>query len=119
MSRVVVPARVQSLRDALAPATAPPALSRFTAAERRLVGRLRTPFAVQQWLNDLPYNAEAGGETLRTFRGVVRRGTAHCLEAALFAAVTLEQHGYPPLLLSFESIDQLESGQGVERELIE
>lgn len=108
MSRVVVPARVQSLRDALAPATAPPALSRFTAAERRLVGRLRTPFAVQQWLNDLPYNAEAGGETLRTFRGVVRRGTAHCLEAALFAAVTLEQHGYPPLLLSFESIDQLD-----------
>jgi hypothetical protein len=26
----------------------------------------------------------------------------------LFAAVVLEQHGYPPLLLSFESIDQLD-----------
>ncbi|MFN7977757.1 MAG: hypothetical protein U0P30_06440 [Vicinamibacterales bacterium] len=108
MSRFGVPARAQSLREALAPATTPPPRSRFTAAERRLVARLRTPLAVQQWLNDLPYNAEAGGETLRTFRGVVRRGTAHCLEAALFAAVTLEQHGYPPLLLSFESIDQLD-----------
>jgi hypothetical protein len=35
-------------------------------------------------------------------------GTAHCLEAALSAAVILEQHGYPPLLLSFESIDELD-----------
>ena len=46
--------------------------------------------------------------TLRSFRGVVRHGTAHCLEAALAAAVILEQHGYPPLVLSFESIDELD-----------
>jgi len=39
---------------------------------------------------------------------VVRHGAAHCLEAALFAAVVLEQHGYPPLVLSFESIDELD-----------
>jgi hypothetical protein len=45
---------------------------------------------------------------LRSFRGVVRHGCAHCLEAALFAAVVLESHGYPPLLLSFESIDELD-----------
>jgi hypothetical protein len=38
----------------------------------------------------------------------VRRGTAHCLEAALAAAVILEQHRYPPLVLSFESIDLLD-----------
>jgi hypothetical protein len=56
----------------------------------------------------MPYNAERGGETLRSFRGVVRRGIAHCLEAALSAATILEQHGYPPLLLSFESVDQLD-----------
>ncbi|OFW33247.1 MAG: hypothetical protein A3G76_15860 [Acidobacteria bacterium RIFCSPLOWO2_12_FULL_65_11] len=30
------------------------------------------------------------------------------MEAALFAAVVLEQHGYPPLVLSFESIDELD-----------
>ena len=79
------------------------------ARERRLIARLRTPRAVQRYLNALPYNQEPDGRaTLRSFRGVVRDGCAHCLEAALFAAVVLEAHGYPPLLLSFESIDQLD-----------
>jgi hypothetical protein len=83
--------------------------SRFTRQERRLIARLRTPAAVQQYLNDLPYNQEPHGRaTLRSFRGVVREGCAHCLEAALFAAVVLEAHGYPPLVLSFESIDELD-----------
>jgi hypothetical protein len=65
---------------------------------------------VQAWLNALPYNTEPppGRATLRSFRGVVEHGTAHCLEAALSAAVILEQHGYPPLVLSFESIDELD-----------
>jgi len=49
-----------------------------------------------------------GRATLRSFRGVVREHTAHCLEAALAAAVILEQHGYPPLVLSFESVDELD-----------
>jgi len=81
----------------------------FTASERRLIARLRTPAAVQAFLNRLPYNEEPHGRaTLRSFRGVVRRGCAHCLEAALFAAAVLEQHGYPPLVLSFESIDELD-----------
>jgi hypothetical protein len=82
----------------------------FTPHERRLIARLRTPSAVQRYLNQLPYNTEPppGGATLRSFRGVVGRGCAHCLEAALFAAVVLEQHGYPPLVLSFESIDELD-----------
>lgn len=63
---------------------------------------------MQHYLNVLRYNNEPHGETLRSFRGVVRHGTAHCLEAALSAAVILEQHGYPPLVLSFESIDRLD-----------
>jgi hypothetical protein len=45
---------------------------------------------------------------LRTFRGVVERNTAHCLESALTAAVILEQHGYPPLVMSLESVDKLD-----------
>jgi hypothetical protein len=80
----------------------------FTAAEQRVIRRLKTPTAVQHFLNELPYNTEPSGETLRSFRGVIRHGTAHCLEAALSAAVILEQHGYPPLVLSFESIDELD-----------
>jgi hypothetical protein len=82
----------------------------FTAAERRLIQRLRTPAAVQRFLNALPYNTEPppGRATLRSFRGVLQHHTVHCLEAALAAAVILEQHGYPPLVLSFESIDELD-----------
>jgi hypothetical protein len=82
----------------------------FTRAERRLIARLNTPAKVQRHLNSLPYNTEPppGRATLRSFRGVVRHHTAHCLEAALFAATVLEQHGYPPLVLSFESIDELD-----------
>ena len=85
-----------------------PAPGAFTAAEQRVIRRLKTPAAVQHFLNELPYNKELSGETLRSFRGVIRHGTAHCLEAALSAAVILEQHGYPPLVLSFESIDHLD-----------
>ena len=81
----------------------------FSPRERRLIARLRTPLQVQRFLNRLPYNEEPHGRaTLRSFRGVVREGCAHCLEAALFAATVLEQHGYPPLVLSFESIDELD-----------
>ena len=80
----------------------------MTPAERRIVGKLRTPNAVQAWLNDLPYNRELKGDTMRGFRGVVRTRTAHCLEAVLFAATVLEQRGYPPLMLGFESIDLLD-----------
>ena len=87
-----------------------PTLDNFTAAERRIVRRLGTPAAVQRFLNALPYNKEPppGRATLRSFRGVVRHRTVHCIEAALAAAVILEQHGYPPLILSFESIDELD-----------
>jgi hypothetical protein len=83
---------------------------RFTPRERQLIARLRTPLDVQRYLNRLPYNTEPppGRATLRSFRGVVRAGCAHCLEATIFSAVTLEQHGFPPLVLSFESIDHLD-----------
>jgi len=89
---------------------APPPASAFTPAERRIIRRCRTPAAVQTWLNSMPYNTEPppGGATQRSFRAVVRHGTAHCMEAALSAAAILEQHGYPPLVLSFESIDELD-----------
>ena len=81
----------------------------FTPAERRLIARLRTPAAVQRFLNDtLHYNDEPEGPTLKSFREIVRQKTVHCLEAALFAAAVLEHHGYPPLLLSFESVDELD-----------
>ncbi len=90
--------------------TAAQNLPSFSAAERNLIRRLPTPAAVQDYLNRLPYNTEPPPHRamLRTFRGVVRHRTAHCLEAALTAAVVLEQHGLPPLVMSLESIDGLD-----------
>jgi hypothetical protein len=85
-----------------------PDRSAFTAREWRIVERHNTPARVQRWLSAMRYNREECGATLRSFREVVRRGEAHCLEAALAAAVVLEQHGYPPLLLSLESQDKLD-----------
>ena len=80
----------------------------FRDEEWNWIQKLRTPKQVQEFLRALPYNWEKEGETLRTFRGVVKHGKAHCLEAALAAATILEQHGYPPLLLDLESQDKLD-----------
>jgi hypothetical protein len=80
----------------------------FTPREWTLIETLDTPRKVQRWLNALPYNHERHVESLRSFRTVVRKGSAHCLEAALAAAVILEQHGYPPLVMSIESKDWLD-----------
>lgn len=77
----------------------------FTPRERRLIDTLRTPRQVQRFLRQFPYNWK---DTLRTFRGAVTHGSAHCLEAVLFAATVLEQHGYPPLVLDLESQDKLD-----------
>jgi hypothetical protein len=85
-----------------------PSRESFTAREWRLVQRLNAPGKVQRWLNALPYNTEKNGGTQRSFRGVLRHQRAHCMEAALFAAVVLEQHGYPPLVMSLESKDWLD-----------
>jgi len=80
----------------------------FTDREWRLVQQLRTPALVQRYLTQLPYNWEREGGTLRSFREVVKRNEAHCLEAAVAAAVIMEQHGFPPLLLDLESQDLLD-----------
>src|SRR5439155_15909033 len=48
----------------------------LTPAERALVSRLRTPAAVQRWLDSLPYNKGNVGKTLRSFRGVLAHKTA-------------------------------------------
>jgi hypothetical protein len=85
-----------------------PSREHFGPKEWAIIQRCRTPRQVQQFLRALPYNWERAGETLRTFRGVVRHWQAHCLEAALTAATVLEQHGYPPLLLDFQSQDNLD-----------
>lgn len=85
-----------------------PAKHAFTTTEWRLIQRLNAPLKVQRYFSSLPYNREPDGPSLRSFRELIKYGEAHCLEAAVAAAVILEQHGYPPLLLDLESHDLLD-----------
>ena len=85
-----------------------PPSSAFTPKEWAVIRKHRTPQQVQRLLDSLPYNWEKPKATLRSFRGVITTGTAHCLEAAITSAAILEQHGYPPLMLSLESADKLD-----------
>jgi hypothetical protein len=76
----------------------------FTAAERAVFRRLRTPEKIQHFLDDLAYNKEPGGPTCRSPRRVLRDRTAHCMEGALFGAAALRLLGHPPLLLDLEAV---------------
>jgi hypothetical protein len=80
----------------------------FTKKEWQIIQSLRTPARVQRYFSSMPYNWEHEGGTLRSFREVLRVGESHCLEAAVGAAVILEHHGYPPLLMDIESVDLLD-----------
>ena len=86
----------------------PPAKDAFAVKEWNLIQAHRTPLQVQRFLCSLPYNWERNGETQRSFRTVLCRKEAHCMEAALVAAVILEQRGFPPLIVSLESQDKLD-----------
>ena len=85
-----------------------PTKESFTKPEWKLIQSLDNPAKVQRFFSLMPYNWESDGGTLRSFRETVKRNEAHCLEAAVGAAVILEQHGYPPLLLDIESVDLLD-----------
>lgn len=75
---------------------------------RKLAKKLKTPRQVQDYLSSLPYNRERNRKTLSSAETALRRGRLHCFEAAFAAAAILEHHGYPPLVLSFDSEDNLD-----------
>ncbi|HKP87082.1 MAG TPA: hypothetical protein VJZ26_13345 [Blastocatellia bacterium] len=85
-----------------------PTRSDFTKKEWEIIQSHRTPIEVQRYLKTIPYNRELLKQTCHSFRSVIRENRAHCLEGAIVAAVILEQHGYPPLVVSIESQDELD-----------
>jgi hypothetical protein len=72
----------------------------FTPAELRRLRSFKDPHGIQRFLDDLPYHLE---DTAWSPRRVLREGTAHCLEGALFAAAALRVLGHPPLIVDFEA----------------
>jgi hypothetical protein len=73
----------------------------FSLRELRALRALRTPHGIQRALDAMPYHFAS---TAWSPRRVLRAGTAHCLEGAVFAAAALRVLGFPPLLLDLEAV---------------
>jgi hypothetical protein len=72
----------------------------FTPAELRRLRSLKTPNGIQRHLDGLPYHLAT---TAWSPRRVLREGSAHCLEAAIFAAAALRAIGRPPTIIDLEA----------------
>jgi hypothetical protein len=70
--------------------------SSWTRSELAILGRLRTPAAVQEYLDKLPYRCEDGHLCARA---ALRDRRAHCFDGALLAAAALRRAGFVPYLV--------------------
>ncbi len=73
----------------------------WTAAERRILSRLRTPAHIQAFLDELDYDAKGGAKSPRE---VLRTGAAQCYSGALFAAAALREIGHLPRILWMDAV---------------
>ena len=84
----------------------------FTSREWRALRALRTPAGIQRALDAMPYHLAGSAWSPRR---VLREGTAHCLEGAIFAAAALRVLGFAPLLLDLEAVQDTDHVIGVFR----
>ena len=70
--------------------------ARLPADLRAKFLRFKTPFAVQEYLDSMPY---IGEERDRSALNVMLDGQCHCLDGGFFAALALWQIGFHPLLI--------------------
>ena len=70
--------------------------SRLSKEQHKKFNALNTPFAIQVYLDDVPYIAE---ERNRSPLNVVRDEQCHCLDGGFFAALALWRIGFKPLLI--------------------
>jgi len=77
----------------------------FTPLELRRQRALKTPRGIQRALDAMPYHLAL---TAWSPRRVLREGTAHCLEGAIFAAAALRVLDFPPLLLDLEAVQDMD-----------
>src|SRR5438874_8344539 len=74
----------------------------LTPYEWRALRALRTPVGIQRALEAMPYHVASSAWSPRK---VLREGTAHCLEGAIFGAAALRVLGFPPLLWDLEAVN--------------
>jgi len=70
--------------------------SRLAADQRKILLALGCPFAIQAYLDSIPYVAE---ERDRSPLAVMQDCQAHCLDGGIFAALALRRIGQRPLIL--------------------
>jgi len=68
----------------------------WTDEETEIFRSLQSPFAIQAFLDTVPYSADP---IYRCPGRVIRDRKAHCFDGALFAAAALRRIGYRPLIL--------------------
>lgn len=68
----------------------------WTKREQGIVGRLRTPHLVQEFIDALPYRCEDGHFSARA---ALRDKRAHCFDGSLLAAACLLDTSYEPFLI--------------------
>jgi len=70
--------------------------SRLPARVRKKFLSLKTPFAIQNYLDSMPY---IGSERDRSPLNVMLDGQCHCLDGGFLATLTLWKIGFKPLLI--------------------
>lgn len=71
---------------------------------RRLALRYPNPGSVQKLIRSFEYNKK---HSMRSALSTWKQRSGHCLETTFLAAAILEHRGYPPLILSLDSADNV------------
>ncbi len=77
--------------------------SLLSEEETKIFKNLASPAKIQDYLDQLRINFEEDGDTCSSPRVVIKRKSAHCIEAALLAAAVMIFHGKKPLLLDLKA----------------
>ncbi|MCH7760140.1 hypothetical protein IIA15_01880 [candidate division TA06 bacterium] len=72
-------------------------LQRDYPEEYKILKKLNTPWKIQDFLDDLPYNTI--GNTCYSPVKVIKNQTADCFEGAIFAGAALYVNGHDPLIV--------------------
>jgi hypothetical protein len=73
----------------------------WTPKELTTIRTLKTPYAIQQFLDATSYSAES---RYRSPRAVLHDRTAHCFDGAVFAAAMLRRLGFTPLIVDMQAV---------------
>ena len=75
----------------------------LTQDEITVFARLSSPERIQDFVTEMPSNAEPDGDTCYSVRVALRKNRCHCIEGVFIAACALMLHGQPALLMDFQA----------------